>query len=81
MHHGEAESILCRPGGDAEVVAADVGVVQAKQLDIEASERDQVTDVREVLPPVRDERPDQVGSAAPARPVAVSVSSGSTRGS
>jgi hypothetical protein len=68
VHHGEAESILCCPGGDTEVVAAYVSVVQAKQLDVETSERDQLTDVREVLPPVCDERPDQVGSAAPARP-------------
>ena len=65
MHHGEAEPTLGSPRSDAKVVAADVRVVQAQQLDIEPAERHVSSDVGEVLPSLGDELTNELGGAAP----------------
>ena len=81
MHDRQAEPFLGRPRCDAEVVPADVGVIQAKQLDIEAIERHVSADVRQVLPTVGDQGADERGGAPSTGSSPSSDPSGSTRGS
>jgi hypothetical protein len=62
---GETERLRVLAWSDAEVLAADVRVVQAHHLDLQAVQRDRAADVPEVDPAVRFELGHEVGSTAP----------------
>jgi len=62
---GETERLRVLAWSDAEVLAADVRVVQAQHLDLKAAQRDRAPDVPEVRPTVRFQLRDKLGSPAP----------------
>ena len=72
----------CLARRDPQIVALDVGVVEAQQLDRQPVEFDRPSDVRQVLPPVGRELRDEV-RARPAFAGAgvASALAGSRRGS
>ena len=65
VHHRDAEALGRGPRYGAEVVAADVRVVEAEEFHREVPEADVAPDVREVLPSVGGEEPHEVCAPAP----------------
>jgi hypothetical protein len=61
VHDRQPEPFLGRARCDAEIVPADVGVIQAQQLDIEAIERHVSANVRQLLPTVGGQGADERG--------------------
>ena len=81
VHHREPEPVGRAPRRHPEVVPADVGVVEAEQLDRQPVEVDLAADVREVAPAVGAQLRDQLGAPGPARRDGACRCVGSTRGS